>query len=239
MPIGMTPNNRTAMTHDQGEDTTEGHVAGCVVPSPAAKPASKIEPPQKARQGRPRDKTVHQTILKVTRDLARSKLTYKEISFEAVAKEARVAKSTLYRWWGNKAELLREACFLDQLKCPDTGDLIHDLEDLVRQEIVAQTTATSRPVFAALLAELISLDEASESEVPYPYQEERQAMIRQIFEQATARGNWRGGFDVVASYETLFAMIFYHSIGCNKPFTPGEVSRLAHRMRDEARVDKL
>ncbi len=226
------------MTHDQGKDTTEDKAADYVVPTPATNPAPKIEPAEKMKQGRPRDKAVHQTILEVTRNMAKTKKKYKEISFEAVAKEAKVAKSTLYRWWENKAELLREACFLDQLQCPNTGDLIQDLEDLVSQEIVAQTTSTSRPVFAALLAELVALDEAADCEVPCPYQEERQAMIRQIFEQATARGDWSGGCDHVASYETLFAMIFYHGIGCCRPFTPGEVSRLALRMRDEARMDK-
>ncbi|MCP5020614.1 MAG: hypothetical protein GY930_02460 [bacterium] len=101
----------------------------------------------------------------------------------------------------NKAKLLREAYFLDELKCPNTGDLIHDLGDLVRQEIVAQTTAISRPVFAALLAELISLDEASGYEVASPYQDARQTMIQQVSWQVTARGNWCGEFDRAASYE--------------------------------------
>ncbi|MDF1839076.1 MAG: TetR/AcrR family transcriptional regulator [Planctomycetota bacterium] len=226
------------MTNDDARESVNERSSDYVVPNPAQNPPCKIEGQAKSKQGRPRDKAVHQNILECTRELAKTKLAYKDISFEAVAKEAKVAKSTLYRWWENKAELIREACFLDTLRCPDTGGLLSDLEDLVRQEIVAQTTSTSRPVFAALVAELIALNEAAECEVPCPYQANREAMLAQIFEQASARGEWAGEIDAEAAYENLFSVIFYHCIGRNQVFEPADVTRHAGRIRDEARMVK-
>ncbi|MCP4200150.1 MAG: TetR/AcrR family transcriptional regulator, partial [Proteobacteria bacterium] len=143
-----------------------------------------------AKLGRPRDRGVHRRVVECTRHLARQGLSYRDISFDAVSREAGVAKTTLYRWWDSKAELIREACFLDKLKCPDTGSLSDDLESLVRQEIAAQTGYTSRAIFAALVAELVSIAEESEVEVPCPYQIERCEMISQIFNNAIARGEW-------------------------------------------------
>ncbi len=188
------------------------------------------------KPGRPRDRGVHRRVVECTRQLARQGLSYRDISFDAVSREAGVAKTTLYRWWDSKAELIREACFLDQLKCPDTGSLSDDLEDLIRQEIAAQTGFTSRAIFSALIAELISIAEESEVEVPCPYQMERCEMISEIFQNAIARGEWAGPVGVESTYEALFGMIFYPCIGRGKKLGAPSIQRLAAHMLSEARA---
>lgn len=53
---------------------------------------------------------------------------------EGVAKEAGVAKQTIYRWWPSRGALIAE-CLIDrtlmpiELVVPDTGDLHKDVED--------------------------------------------------------------------------------------------------------------
>ncbi len=188
----------------------------------------------KTKQGRPRDESAHKAILECTKFLAMQGLSYRDISFEAISREAKVAKTTLYRWWENKAELVREACFLEKIQCPDTGTLQGDLEDLVRQEIHAQTGSTSRPVFAALIAELVAHSDEKASEVPCPYQVERTDMIELVFKQARARGDWSGGIEIERAFETLFAMVFYPCIGRGREYDDAEVTLLAKRIMAEA-----
>lgn len=190
------------------------------------------------KRGRPRDKAAHKAIIDCTRRMAHEKVNYKDITVEGISKESKVSKTTIYRWWEHKAELVREACLLGRFPCPDTGALEGDLQDLVRQEIRVQTTCASRPVFAGLVAGLIAISDAAEVKKPCPYQAERYQVITQIFNNAIARGEWSGEFDLEATYETLFSMIFYRYIGLKKTFDEKQITRLANRILQEANPDK-
>lgn len=65
-----------------------------------------------ARAGRPRSEYSRKAILDATRKLlVRTPLS--ELSIEAIAKKAGVGKTTIYRWWPNKATVAMEA-FLEQ-----------------------------------------------------------------------------------------------------------------------------
>lgn len=92
------------------------------------------EPPRKGRTGRPRSAEADAAILRATRaslvDLGFSKLTMAD-----VAARAGVAKTTLYRRWANKNELVVDAVavLFDELELPDRGSLASDVEGVVLQ----------------------------------------------------------------------------------------------------------
>lgn len=93
------------------------------------------------RTGRPRSAEADAAILAATRaslvELGWSKLTMGD-----VAHRAGVAKTTLYRRWANKNELVVDAVavLFDALELPDRGSLAADVEGVVLQfaELLAQ-----------------------------------------------------------------------------------------------------
>lgn len=60
------------------------------------------------RKGRPRSEKSTKAIIKATNSLLLH-MSVQELSIEAVAKKAKVGKTTIYRWWPNKTALIMEA----------------------------------------------------------------------------------------------------------------------------------
>ncbi len=58
-------------------------------------------PTTQARKGRPRSLKSKAAILKATNALLLH-MSVQELSIEAIAKKAKVGKTTIYRWWPNK-----------------------------------------------------------------------------------------------------------------------------------------
>src|SRR5262245_16203555 len=82
-------------------------------PEPRLEPKTEL-PPQiqqlkkKYRKGRPRSEKSRVSILKATNALLLH-TSVQELSIEAIAKKARVGKTTIYRWWPNKTAVVMEA----------------------------------------------------------------------------------------------------------------------------------
>ena len=66
------------------------------------------EAPSAARRGRPRSQRSRHAILKATNSLLLH-ASVQELSIEAIAKKAKVGKTTIYRWWPNKTAVIMEA----------------------------------------------------------------------------------------------------------------------------------
>lgn len=62
------------------------------------------------KAGRPRSESSRRAILDATRRLL-TQVSVQKISIEAIAKKAGVGKTTIYRWWPNKAAVVMEAIF--------------------------------------------------------------------------------------------------------------------------------
>lgn len=64
------------------------------------------------KPGRPRSQKSRKAILEATRKLM-AQMSMNELSIEAIAKKAKVGKTTIYRWWPCKAAVVIEA-FMEQ-----------------------------------------------------------------------------------------------------------------------------
>lgn len=60
------------------------------------------------KKGRPRSEKSRQAIINSTNKLLLHK-SVQELSIEAIAKKAKVGKTTIYRWWPNKTALVMDA----------------------------------------------------------------------------------------------------------------------------------
>ncbi|HOO81853.1 MAG TPA: TetR/AcrR family transcriptional regulator [Alphaproteobacteria bacterium] len=65
-------------------------------------------PTMQARKGRPRSQKSKTAILKATNSLLLH-MSVQELSIEAIAKKAKVGKTTIYRWWPNKTAVVMDA----------------------------------------------------------------------------------------------------------------------------------
>ncbi len=95
------------------------------------------KPPHKSRTaGRPRDEKSHQAIIKATLELVAEKGMF-GASIEAIARRAGVGKTTIYRRWASKEDLVLEVLRELHVEIPfvDTGDLRADWSAFLREAI--------------------------------------------------------------------------------------------------------
>ncbi len=80
--------------------------------------------------GRPRSEESRQSILRSTLKLRQQDGGCSELSIEAIAADANVGKTTVYRWWPTKAALVSDAFSAgadDELRFPNTGSVYNDI----------------------------------------------------------------------------------------------------------------
>ncbi|HEY2578287.1 MAG TPA: TetR-like C-terminal domain-containing protein, partial [Streptosporangiaceae bacterium] len=115
---------------------------------------------------------------------------------DAVAARAGAAKTTIYRRWRDKAELVVDALnsLKGDLEVPDTGSLRQDLCAL------AESVTSGDGLFGAQMTIGMVNAVAHDAELRRVFKEKflapRMAGFRRVFEQAVARGEMPGGHDL-------------------------------------------
>ena len=104
--------------------------------------------------GRPRSEESRQSILRSTLKLLKQKGGFPELSIEAIAADANVGKTTVYRWWPTKAALVADAFSAsadEELRFPNTGSVESDMS-LQMRRLIRIFRSKRGKVVAALLA---------------------------------------------------------------------------------------
>ncbi|HCA84763.1 MAG TPA: TetR family transcriptional regulator [Streptomyces sp.] len=106
------------------------------------------------RPGRPRNADADRAILAATR-AGLVELGWSKLSLGDVAARAGVAKTTLYRRWAGKNELVVDAVavLFDELELPDRGSLRADIEGVVLQFARLLERPEARTALMAVVAE--------------------------------------------------------------------------------------
>ncbi|MEU1463828.1 TetR/AcrR family transcriptional regulator [Streptomyces sp. NPDC005727] len=107
-----------------------------------------------SRTGRPRSAAADAAILAATRE-ALVELGWSGLTLSDVATRAGVAKTTLYRRWAGKHELVVDAVaeLFDELELPDRGSLAADIEGVVLQFAAILARPEARSGLMAVVAE--------------------------------------------------------------------------------------
>ncbi|MFD4142531.1 MULTISPECIES: TetR/AcrR family transcriptional regulator [unclassified Streptomyces] len=140
------------------------------------------------RTGRPRSAEADAAILEATRaslvELGWSKLTMGD-----VATRAGVAKTTLYRRWTNKNELVVDAVavLFDELELPDLGSLAADVEAVVLQFATLLAQPETKTALMGVVAEA-TCDEALRARIREAIVERQKRLVVEGRERAQARG---------------------------------------------------
>lgn len=161
--------------------------------------------------GRPRDPAADDAILTATLTVL-AEDGYGGLSMDRIAEVAGVSKATIYRRWSSRQEVIVAAGehLSQEAPIPDTGDLRHDLKELVEGLV----EVFSRPVTGRLVAALVAGmadDEHLAAAVRSGFLAARRGAARSVLEQATVRGETRGDVDLDVAIDLLVAP-FYHRL---------------------------
>jgi AcrR family transcriptional regulator len=109
---------------------------------------------EKRLPGRPRSEQSRLSILRSTLKLLKQKGGFADLSIEAIAADANVGKTTVYRWWPTKAALVADAFSTSadqELRFPNTGSVQKDMS-LQMRRLIRVFRSRRGKVVAALLA---------------------------------------------------------------------------------------
>ncbi len=167
-----------------------------------------IEDEQKTRPGRPRSNKAHKAIMEATRRLL-THMPLSDLSIEAIAKKAKVGKTTIYRWWPNKASVAMEA-FLEQ---PGIQNIVPTTstatEAVMRQveSLIRQLRGQNGRIIAGIIAE--SQSDSAVLELLYErFLKERVEALYEKIEQGKANGEFKPELDSFIAIDMLMGPLF-------------------------------
>jgi AcrR family transcriptional regulator len=113
----------------------------------------------KKTPGRPRSKESERAILEATVELL-GKVGFDAMSIEAIAKQAKVGKTTIYRRYSSKEELVADAIesIRQDVVIPDTGNLESDLDELIKNAAQITLSPVGRQTVATIVSSAASND---------------------------------------------------------------------------------
>jgi len=158
--------------------------------------------------GRPRSEDARKAILRSTLKLLQE-TGFPDLSIEAIAADADVGKTTVYRWWPSKAALVADAFSSSadaELRFPDTGSVRSDVT-IQMKHLVRILRGRRGRIVAALIGggqsdpELI---EAFRDRFMMPRRQEAYGILR----RGIARGELPEALDLDLILDTLYGSLY-------------------------------
>jgi AcrR family transcriptional regulator len=153
---------------------------------------------------------------------------YAALSFEGVAQRAGVHKTTLYRRWGTKENLMLYALLeqgRERVPIPDTGSLRDDL--IAYGDAVVASIAA--PETEALVRALVSVGDPDSplAEASRRFWRARLELAGEIVQRAIARGELPAETDAAVIVEAILGPIYFRLLMSREPPDAGFVRDLA------------
>ncbi|MFI8453775.1 TetR/AcrR family transcriptional regulator [Kitasatospora sp. NPDC085464] len=208
----------------------ESTVPTCTDPASSAPEAA--HPTQEAvgtarAKGRPRSAAADRAILAATRE-ALAELGWGGLTMGHVASRAGVAKTTLYRRWPSKNELVVDAVatLFDDLVMPDLGSLRADIEAVVAQFADLLARPETQAALLALFAEGIR-DRQLHRRIREAIVDPQKRLVRQGRTAAQARGELEPDTDAGSAceevdiiFDTIAGTVEHRVLVSGEPITP-------------------
>jgi AcrR family transcriptional regulator len=140
------------------------------------------------------------------------------VTVEAIAARAGVSKTTIYRWWPNKAAVVTDS-FLEftspKIEFEDTGSVRADLRLQMRRLVQAFAGKCGRNL-AAIVAEGQADPETAEA-VREHWIAVRRGATRQVLRRGVERGELRADLDLEVAMDALYGPIYYRLLVGHAP----------------------
>jgi AcrR family transcriptional regulator len=182
--------------------------------------------PEQRRPGG-RSARVRAAVLAATVDVL-AEVGYEVLSIEDVAGRAGVHKTTIYRRWPTKAELVMDATrerSAQNVAVPDTGTLLGDLTALARAVAANIGSSVGSQMTKNLVA--ASATSTTVAENTPTFWAERLQLTRVIIERAIARGELPRAIDANLVVETLVAPLFLRLLLTGEPLSKTVADQIA------------
>jgi AcrR family transcriptional regulator len=160
-----------------------------------------------------------------------------QVSVETIALRAGVHKTTVYRRWGGKEQLVAEALQAaahSRIQVPDSGDVDDDLRALAH---AVQNILTSRDGAATVRALVAGAQGSPEvGRVVRRFWAARLAQVGPIVQRAVTRGQLPPATDATALMKYLAAPLFHRLLVTAEPLTEATADQAAAAVLAAARA---
>lgn len=166
----------------------------------------------KPKRGRPRSIESHQSILEATLSLL-AEVGYEAMSIEAISSRAGVGKTTIYRRYTGKEELVAAAIesIREEVVIADTGSLWGDLDAII--ENAAQTTLSPLGRQAAAMIVSSASTNPQFAQLYWKnYLQPRKLAFSVVIDRAKARNEVQADLDSGLVFDTMSGIMLYSRI---------------------------
>lgn len=187
---------------------------------------------------RRRSERSHQAILKAAAELLEEK-GYGGVCIEAIATRAGVGKQTIYRWWSSIAAVIMEtyaAQAARNVPTPDTGTVIEDLCQILRQLFTILTTTTVGSAVAGLIAEAQTDSNVAEAFRDLFVADYREA-TRTILLQGITSGELRPDLNLELVIDAIYGPIWYRLLLRQAPLDDAFAEELLNLVMEGIQVE--
>ncbi|MEV6770622.1 TetR/AcrR family transcriptional regulator [Nocardia sp. NPDC051030] len=179
--------------------------------------------------GRVRSQDAHDAVLSATAELV-EEIGYQRVTMEGVAQRANVAKSTIYRWWKSKPQLVMDAyrqTVEQRVPAPDTGDIRGDLVEFTTQLYRIDAYPVRAKALRGLMAEA-QLDSVF-AQAFREWVDGRRAVVTQLLTRAVERGELTADIDADYAADQLFG-VFWYRLLTGRPLEPERAAEHVDRL---------
>ncbi|WP_031291448.1 TetR/AcrR family transcriptional regulator [Leptolyngbya sp. Heron Island J] len=164
---------------------------------------------RKKSSGRPRSAESHQAMLKATLELL-AEVGFEKMSIDAIATRGGVGKTTIYRRYKSKDELVADAIesMREEVLIPDTGSLWSDMDALIENAAQITFTPLGRQAVSMIISSAASNPGFAQIYWEKYLQPRRQAFAV-VIERAKARHEIAMSLDAGLVFDTMSGIMLY------------------------------
>jgi AcrR family transcriptional regulator len=165
---------------------------------------------------------------------------YAALTIDNVAQRAGVHKTTVYRRWYDRHQLVTDAVLdlsADSLDIPATGDIDVDLQAFVRSLAHWLSGPVGQSALAILMSDAARLPEISAARKRFF--RDRMQRAKPVIDAAIDRGQLPSGTDSDALIKTLIAPIYLRLLVTDEPVTAADADRATRIALGAARAGLL
>jgi AcrR family transcriptional regulator len=159
--------------------------------------------------GRPRSVQSHQAMLRAALELL-AEVGFDAMSMDAIAARAGIGKTTIYRRYASKAELVADAIehVREEIILPDTGTLWNDIEALIQNAAQITLSPMGRQTVAMIISSASSNPQFAQIYWT-KYLHPRRKNFAVVLERAKIRNEIQANLDPDLVFDTMSGIMLY------------------------------
>jgi AcrR family transcriptional regulator len=159
--------------------------------------------------GRPRSVKSHQAMLQATLELL-AEVGFGAMSIDAIAARAGVGKTTIYRRYASKEELVADAIenVREEIVLPDTGTLQGDIDALIQNAAQITLSPLGRQTVAMIISSASSNAQFAQI-YGTKYLQPRRKTFAIVLQRAKARNEIPADLDSDLVFDTMSGIMLY------------------------------